>query len=136
MHAMAAKAAHVCLRMGRTEEVRVRAGVATQAGSIHFLWRHLIQATDLRNVATGINVRLAGAVATFAGCPRSTMLERELGMRIVGHPGRFGSVAKCTGIVADEVSRILHCLARQMFHRLGRRHAGTACGQNPGQCNG
>jgi hypothetical protein len=136
MDAVAAEAAYVCLGMGRAEKVRVGASVTTQAGRIHFLRRHLVQTPDLRNIATGINVSFAGAVATFAGRPCPTMLERELGMRIAGHPGRFGSVAKCTRIVADEVSRILHRLARQVLHRLGRRYAGTACGQNPGQCNG
>ncbi len=135
VHTVATETTNARLGVRRPEEVGMGVGMAAHAGRIHFLRRELTQLNDLGGIATGIHMGLAGTMATLAGCARAAMLESQLGMRIVGHPGRFSGVASCTGIVADEVSRILYCLARKVLLRLGRRYAGTACGQNPGQCN-
>ena len=81
--AVAAEAADVGLGMRRAIEVRVRAGVAAQAGVIDLFGAQLAEAANLRDIATALDVGLARSVAAFAGHALAGMFESETGMRIV-----------------------------------------------------
>ena len=109
--------------------------VAAQAGRIDLLRGELIQLDDLGDIATGFHVRLASAVAAFAGSTCSAMLKRKFGVGGIGHAFCLGIMARCTGIIPDKIGGVCICLGCRMPKGLGRDHAGAACGQEPGHCN-
>jgi len=133
--AVAAKTTHTRLGMRGAEEVGMSISVAAQAGRIDLLRGELIQLDDLGDIATGFHMRLASAMAAFAGSTCSAMLKRKFGVRVVGHACSFGSVARCTGIIPDKIRGVCICLGCRMPKGLGGDDAGTACGQEPGHCN-
>jgi hypothetical protein len=75
--------------------------MATEAGRIDLLGRQLVEADDLGDIATAIHVGLTWTVATLAGGASAAVLERQLGVRIVGQAIGYILVACGARIVAN-----------------------------------
>jgi len=83
VNAVATEAAYVCLGVRGTKEIRMSSCVAAEAGLGDLRGRELVEANDLGDIATTIDVRLAWAVAAFAGVAGASVLECQLGVRII-----------------------------------------------------
>ena len=106
--AVAAQAADVRFGMRGAIEVGMGAGVAAEAGVIDLLRAEFFEALDLRDVATAIDVSLAGTVAALAGDAFALVLEGETGVGIRSEVLRDIRVTSGAGFLTDEVRRI-HC---------------------------
>jgi hypothetical protein len=63
------------------------------------------------------------------------MLERQLGMGIVGQAISYILMTSGARVVANVIVGVLHRRGGRMLQGLCGRHASTACGQNPDQRN-
>ena len=104
--AVTAQATNIGFGMRGTIEVRVRAGVAAQAGVIDLFGAHLAEAANLRNIATALDVSLARPVAAFAGHALAGMFESQTRMRIVSEFLHDVRVTSGAGILTDEIRRV------------------------------
>jgi len=131
MDAVTAGAANIGLRMGGALKIRVRAGVAAKAGLVDLLHAQLVEAANLRDIASAFDVGLAGAVATLAGHTLAGMFEGEMRVGIRAkllHDIRV-TIGAC--VLADEIRRI-HCRLRLGSCRWLLATAGSE--RQPGSC--
>jgi hypothetical protein len=131
--AVAAEAADVGPGVRGAIEIRVRSGVAAEAGGAGFFSAELVEAADLSDIATTFNVGLARSVAALAGNALALMLEGQTGMGIV-RIGKFFDyigVTSGAGLLADEIGRV-RCRLRLGSCRLLLATAGSE--REPGSC--
>jgi hypothetical protein len=102
---VAADATYVALAVSGTLKVRVLALVAAQARFVDFLGSCRGRIEDFAFVAAALNVRAAGAVATFAGhsglAMRLSQLAVGVGSESLGH----FFMAGCAGFFAYKIPR-------------------------------
>jgi len=105
MNAVAANAAHVVFAMSRTLEIGVFALVAAEALLVDFLGRGLSGVENLGFIAATFHVRLASAVATFAGDAALAVRFGQFAVGIGGEPlGNF-FMARGANFGSDEIAR-------------------------------
>jgi hypothetical protein len=83
-------------------EVGMRGGVARETGGVDLPGGHFAELQDFGGVSTGLHMRLAWAMAAFAGDAFTAVLERELCVGIVAEPGGDIGVAEGAGFGTDE----------------------------------
>ena len=120
VNAVAAQATHARFSVRRTIEVGMRSGVATQTGLIQFRGGRFAGVENPGNVAAGLNVRLARAMARFTGDPGLAMLQCQLRVRIGGESFRFRHVASGANLLPNEVGGAYRpgfdgCLGHRLF---------------------
>ena len=120
MYRMATDTAHVCLGMGRAQEVWMSASVAAQASSIDSLGVGHGKIKDLGLVASRFHMRLAWSVATLACDAFAAMLHGKLGVWIRIEFICFSSMTSGAGLRTDIVRGIV--LNTRDHGRLGRRN--------------
>jgi len=133
VNAVAAEATDVGLGVRGAIEIRVRTGMAAQAGGAGFFGAEFVEAADLGDIATTLNVGLARSVAALAGDAFALMLEGETGVGIV-RIGKFFDhigVTRGAGLLADEIGRV-RCRLRLGSCRLLLANAGRE--REPGSC--
>jgi hypothetical protein len=104
--AVTVEAADVGLRVRGAIEVGVRASMASETSRTGIFGAQLVEATNLRDVATALDVSLAGSVAAFARDALAGMFESETGMRIVSEFLHDIRVTSGAGILTDEIRRV------------------------------
>jgi hypothetical protein len=80
--------------------------MAAEAGLIGLFGAELVEAANLRDVATALDVSLARSVTAFAGHALAGMFESETGMRIVSEFLHDIRVTSGAGILTDEIRRV------------------------------
>jgi hypothetical protein len=75
MNAVAAGAANVGFGVRGAIEIRMRTGVAAEARLVNVLHAQLVEAANLRDIASALDVSLAGAVAALARDALAGMFE-------------------------------------------------------------
>jgi hypothetical protein len=123
VNAVTAQAAHIVFAVRRALEIRVLPLVATEASRIYFFRCGLGRIENLAYISAAIHMRFARSMAAFAGDPVLSVHLGQLGVRI--RCKSFGNlfVARCAGILANEISRRrrrLAALCRGWVRRLPR----------------
>jgi hypothetical protein len=104
--AVAAEAADVGFGMRGAVEVGVRASMAAETSVVDLFGAHLAEAANLRDIATALDVSLAGTVAAFACHTLAGVFESETRMRIVSEFLHDVRVTGGAGILTDEICRV------------------------------
>ena len=104
MNAVAAQAVDIALPVSTVLKVRMCRSVAGEALFGHNLGRGLAELKNLRHVPAAIHVRLAGAVAAFAGYAFAGMFQRQPRMRVVCE--FFGNV-RVTGLAGLRPDKLI-----------------------------
>jgi len=102
VHAMATGAAYAGFGMGRPVEVGMRAGMASEARRIDHLGRGFAQLKDLGDIAAGLHMGLAWAVAALTGGAGTAVQQGQLGVRIVRKLFCQVAVAQSAGLRSNE----------------------------------
>jgi hypothetical protein len=113
VHTVAADAADTGVSVGGSLEIRMVACVAGEALLLDLFRCRLTELEDLGCISSAVNVRLAGAVAAFAGDALPVVLERKLSMGIAIEALHLVCVADSAAISSG--------IAGRVSGRLGRR---------------